>query len=996
MSPSKLTLTILVLLLYFNVTGQKRIIKFQNISYENGISNNRVNNIIQDRDGFLWFSTRIGIDKYNGLTARTYLLPSERVEVNTLLQDKSDRIWAATTRGLFYYDPEKDNFERWSSSDTSIDHYLESGIPDLLEMGDGNLWCTTTNGAIISLSPDHQKGTLVHQIPKDGANRDTDYATDLLLDENGNIWIATGKGKLWVYTDTEFNATGFTGNTAHINTLGMDREGYLWIGTNGNGLFKYDTAKKTTVHYLESNRANSKGISNNIVLDILVDGNNRVWIGTDGGGLNLYLREENAFYVFMQNTYYDYPIADNSILDIYEGADKVIWLGTVHGGVSYFKDHILIHHVPPPDIAFNQMDEQGSQILEASNGDIWITAGRNGLRRYDIRTGKVSVFIDDPQNDADLSGNNILSLHEDDLNRIWIGTLRGGLNIYDTKNNTFLSAEDKFNCTSIFAMEKDRDGNIWVGTDTGIKIYSPELKIVKTYHTDTERNLNSNHISSLYKDIKGDMWVGTTLGLSVFKKDTVLSYRSDKTDPHTLSGDRVISIAEDDDLSILIGTYGYGLNRYHRGSDRFTRIGKAEGLEANVIGGIFLDRDRNIWCSTNLGLSKILSDGTIENYNAQHGVQSFSGGSAIISKDNFIFMGGHIGLTYFKASELKPNNTAPPKVFFTSGRVLGEQGSREIRLENKANDHITLKPGDELLSVHFSSSDYWTPKDNDYAYLLEGLHKEWQIIGNIQLLTFSNLNPGEYLLKINSVQNIGQDDTSMARIGITVLPSLWQRTWVRLLIVLFGAFSVVLFINWRLSQANRQKKRLRLLVESKTEEIKAQQIKVHQGEIALLKIEKENQELNQKKLKEDLNFKTEELTNYTLRTVHKNNLLNEIKNSLLVEIKEGTPRKASLDKIVSLIDDSLILDGDWENFYNLFNQINTNFIPNLRNYCPQLSDREIRLCALIKLNFNSQHIATLFGISLSSVKVARHRLRKKLNIAENISFEEFFETLDPS
>src|SRR5690606_36981236 len=137
------------------------------------------------------------------------------------------------------------------------------------------------------------------------------------------------------------------------------------------------------------------------------------------------------------------------------------------------------------------------------------------------------------------------------------------------------------------------------------------------------------------------------------------------------------------------------------------------------------------------------------------------------------------------------------------------------------------------------------------------------------------------------------------------------------------------------------------------------------------------------KLKEELDFKTGELTNYTLRTIHKNDLLTEIKDHLLVETKEKQPNKSNLTKIISLIEDSLKLDEDWENFYNLFNQIHTTFIKDLKDYCPKLTDREIRLCALIKLNFNSQHIATLFGISLSSVKVSRHRLRKKLNIASD-------------
>ena len=240
---------------------------------------------------------------------------------------------------------------------------------------------------------------------------------------------------------------------------------------------------------------------------------------------------------------------------------------------------------------------------------------------------------------------------------------------------------------------------------------------------------------------------------------------------------------------------------------------------------------------------------------------------------------------------------------------------------------------------------------------------------------------------------MAQPNISHPTITITVLPTFWQKAWVRVVLVLIGILLVLLFIKWRLATIKRQQQHLELLVASKTEEVKAQQEKAHQSEITLLTVEKENQKLNQQKLLEELNFKTEELTNYTLRTVHKNNLLNQIKDNLLQETKGSTIKKSNLKKIVDLIDDSLMLDEDWENFYHLFNQIHTTFIKNLKDYCPQLSDREIRLCALIKLNFMSQHIATLFGISLSSVKVARHRLRKKLKIKESENFKDFFETI---
>ncbi|GGW26559.1 ligand-binding sensor domain-containing protein [Arenibacter certesii] len=989
----KLTVPLLFVLFCINGFTQDRIIQFQKITFEDGISDNRINNIIQDKEGFIWFVTPLGIDKYDGQKFKTYLLPNENDQANDLLQDSTGIIWAATSSGLFYFDVEKDCFERFSSSDQSINNSINGYIISLMEANNGTLWCTNANSEIMALSPNSNNETIIHKMPLGESENSISNGTDLFQDENGVIWISTSRGDVFKYQESTFSQINLQNNDIYINAISKDQEGHLWIGTNGNGLFRYNTKDSTSVHYTTSNNTRMNSISNNFILDLLVDKDNNVWIGTDGGGLNLYQQDENKFFAFKQNTYTNYPIADNSILSIFQGSNNIMWVGTVHGGASYFKNHITISHIPPSKLAFDQIDEQGSQLLEASNGDIWITAGRNGLRRYNPQNGKVTVFIDTPAKDDDLSGNNIISLLEDDQERIWIGTYRGGLNIFDTKNNTFLHAENRFEAKAIFAIEKNNYGEVWVGTSSGIYIYDSDLKVVRTINTDNTNNLNANFITALYNDIKGEMWVGTNLGLNVFKSDTVLSYTSDKTTPHSLSGNRIRSITEDEDLSLLIGTYGHGLNRYDRSNNKFTRIGKEEGMEANIIGDVFLDRDKNIWCSTNLGLSKIKRNGTVENFGLRYGVHSYRGGSAIITKSNHILMGGRLGLSYFKASELNENNTGTPKVFFTSGTILGGNGTRDLIIDSKGNNHITLTPDDNILSINYSSSDYWNPKKNNYAYKLEGLNDDWQIIGNQQALTFSNLKPGTYSLKVNSAKNIDKDDSSLASIGITVLPTFWQKTWIRILSVLVGFLLVLSFIKLRLSAIKKQQERLESLVASKTEEVKNQQEKVHQSEIALLQAEKDNQELTQKKLIEELNFKTEELTNYTLRTVHKNHLLSEIKSNLLKETKETTPKKRNLEKIIDLIDDSLMLDEDWENFYNLFNQIHTTFIKDLKNNCPHLTDRELRLCALIKLNFNSQHIATLFGISLSSVKVARHRLRKKLNISENESYEDFFSKL---
>lgn len=978
----------------WKVQSQNRIIQFQNISVENGISDNRVNNILQDKEGYLWISTRLGIDRYSGQSTKAYHLLKEHIEVNHMLQDAEGRVWAATTGGLYLFDRKKDQFEKWPAVDIGFYDLLDGNILDILQLDNGSFWCATASGRIVLFSIENGTGEIILNLTSDENRGGINYPTCLIQDRNCTIWMGTRQGEVLKYEDSKFTTINYSTSNSptSINAIAMDGSDQLWIGTKGNGLFKYNDKNGSTNQYTRPGNSKIRRTSDNIVLSLLVDNDNNLWIGTDGGGLYMYSPKENEFTNFLYNRESSFPLADNSVLALYQGEDHVIWAGTVHGGVSFFKNNVNIRQIPPSDLAFTKADVQGSEILEASNGDIWLSAGRDGLRRYNPETQKVNVFIDDVDNNNDLNGDNILSLFEDDQRRIWIGTLNGGLNIYDYQSNKFLKAEGSLDSKATFAIQKDADGNIWVGSNSGIRVYDPGLRIIKKYTVETTPSLCSNVITCLYRDVKGDMWAGTALGLNVFKKDTVTAYHSIKDDPSTLSANRIVSIAEGDDLSVLIGTYGYGLSRYKRSTDNFERIGKDEGLEGNIIEGIFMDKNRNIWCSTDLGLSKISSDRSIDNFGSKDGVQVFRGGSAIINSKDEIVLGGPFGLLFIKPADLKAESPIAPKIFFTSVSLVAENGERNIPLTSKTKNKAIMGPDASLLTIEYSDSDFWNRNSDHYKYRLEGLNGVWQPVGDQQLITFSNLPPGDYTLEVGSTKNYGNDIAKNAVLDITVLPSFWQKSWVHFFIAILFCSLLIALYKWRLSINEKQHYKLQKLVATKTKEVKKQQEEVYQTRISLLNAEKENQNLNQDRLKDELNFKTEELTNITLRTIQKNHLLTEIKGKLLEE-PNGEVSDENLKNIIELIDDSLTFDKDWEHFYHLFNQTNPTFIKNLKTQTFDLSDREIRLCALIKLNFKSEHIATLFGISLSSVKVARHRLRKKMNIQENDNFQDFFNRL---
>ena len=278
-----------------------------------------------------------------------------------------------------------------------------------------------------------------------------------------------------------------------------------------------------------------------------------------------------------------------------------------------------------------------------------------------------------------------------------------------------------------------------------------------------------------------------------------------------------------------------------------------------------------------------------------------------------------------------------------------------------------------------------------YFYKLEGLNNQWHSLNKRKSLTFSNLAPGEYKLHVAAKNGTGELSLQEANIQFQVLPSFWQRREVQIFLLLITGLAILFLANWRNRNIRKQRDNFKNIVAIRTKEVEKEKDRAYKNELELLETERQNEQLKQKRLSDELHFKTEELTNSTLRTVHKNNLLVEIKEDFIAEGKKNAGHKKFFKNIVEKIDDSLAIDTEWKQFYTIFHQVHPGFIPSLKEETPSLTDRELRLCALIKLNFPSQQIATLFGISLNSIKVARYRLRKKLKIEEGVSFEEFFD-----
>lgn len=977
--------------------AQEPVLQFKTLGIENGFSDSRIFEIVQAENGIVWTASRLGINRYDGTTVEEYRLP-DHLEINDLVKDDGD-IFVATSKGLYIYQKKEGKFIPLSPSNPKKP-WTQNAFHKILRAAKGGFWLAG-NGGKFYWCNSLKSPTEFKEFDINALTSSFKYSsiTAMAGGKDGKLWIGTSRGELFSFEAAEKRVRKLreVDNDAPINDLMIDQSHHLWIATNGNGLFSYHTKEKTVLQYQKRKPNEGKSIDNNVVLCLLEGQKNRIYIGTDGGGINLFQPQTKQFTYFKQGEG-KFDIQDNAILCFSRGMNNLIWAGTVHGGISLFKDQIDVYNISPEQLNFGE-DKQGSKILEDAAGNFWITAGRDGLRKYNPKTKKTKTFVVQEPLGNGLRGNIVLSLYQDDRDRIWMGTLRNGINVYSVDAEKFITVPGGESLNGVYSITKGMDATIWVGTSSGVVVLNEDLQVVNRINTTTCKPLSSNVVTSIYKDVKGDMWVGTRDGLNLFSAEGKYkkSFYASARDRTSLSGNYILSIAEGPDLSIYVGTYGFGLNRFSRRFHNFKRMGAEEGLQGNIVRGILRDARDNIWLSTNLGMSQITKD-TIINYGVLEGVPPFHGGAASLGSDGHIYFAGNYGLSSFKPEALK-KESPQPFVFFTNVKVTGRNEDEFLNPESlprntAKNPEVVLLPSYRLFTANFSSTAYLDPENSHYYYKLKGLDNEWHALGNQKSISFSNLAPGDYTLYISTSQSLQTENVQKASLALHIKPSLWQRESVRALAILVTLFMVFFVVSWRNRNIKKQRDKLKDLVAIRTDEVEREKDRAYKNELELLEKEKQNEQLKQKRLHDELGFKTEELTNSTLRSVSKNKLLNQIKDELSKEVKKDKKRKVQLQPLINKIKDSLAIDTEWKSFYNLFHQVHPNFIQSLKDYAPSLTDRELRLCALIKLSFPSKQIATLFGISLSSVKVARHRLRKKLNIPPHISFEEFFDHYD--
>ncbi len=780
------------LISWSNISAQVDII-FNHLTIDDGLSQSSVTCILQDNNGFLWFGTQDGLNRYDGYNFKIFKNnPGDSSSLNnnfifSIIEDQSGVLYIETQGGDFHqYNPQSESFQIINKDQIDFGKANVRSVGAVLYESNGIKW-------IGGLS----KGTGLERI-------DTKSGTSKVFKHNQADPSSLSDDKVY--------------------SIFRDRAGNLWVGTF-NGLDKLDESTGKFIHY-RNNPKDPASLSDNWVWPIFEDSRGYLWVGTVRGGLCVFDPASNSFYNYKNDSSDPTSINDNFVFSIYEDRGGVMWVGTNLNGINYFNPltQAFEHFNYDPKNKNSLTDDVVFSMLADRQGNYWIGTQSGGLNKFDYNKKIFTHYLENPLNTNGLLSNSIQSLLEDKSGNIWIGTYSSGLNALNPETGVFTrythnpSNPNSLSDNRIYSLVEDKTGNIWIGTYGGglNKLDRSSGKFFRyQFDENDSTSISSNATWSLALDDDGNLWIGTFGGgvnVLNLQNQTFTYFKNNPDDSTSIVDDSIIRIFKDSKGNMWIGTTK-GLCRYSRETNSFKNYSEENGLANNFVYGILEGINGNLWISTNNGLSKFNPiKETFKNYYAQDGLQGNEFNQNAFAKDyksGRLLFGGPNGFNVFNPEKVRGNMFVPPVVYTHYIRYNSddEEGKPIFEKGISVRDSILVTYKDNIVTFQFAALSYYNSSDNQYRYKLEGFNENWIQLGKNHTVTFTNLSPGDYKLIVTGSNNDGLWNDEGRSLFIEVTPP-WWRTNIAYAIYVITFFSFLYGV--RRVEINRREQKTKL------------------------------------------------------------------------------------------------------------------------------------------------------------------------------------------
>ena len=818
-------------------------LKFKHISNEQGLSNSTIESIFQDSRGFVWFGTRDGLNRYDGYQMTIYrhdTRDSNSISDNYIryiYEDPNHIIWIGTINGLNKFNASSNNFTRFKHNPADLKSLSNNLVTCINSEPNGDLWISTFGGGL-NLFRQKQKDFVHFRHNSNESNSLSDDRINYLYrDSKNNFWIGTENGlNLFNKKNSSFSYYENSTDISHIkanNVLRVieeDLKGNLWLGTEDNGLFLFNTIKKAFRHFRHQEKE-PFSLASNLVRSILCDKKGNIWIGSVNGGLDLFNDSGNSFFHY-QNVPDDiFSLSQRTVSALFEDNQGNLWVGTHRGGVNLYTPNTEKFALYRQESEANSLSYNDVKAFcEDSKGNIWIGTDGGGLNFFDQKTKNYYHYKYDPYNAKSIGSNEVLHVMEDSEGNLWASTWGGGLNLLNRSTGNFTryinNPADKNSISSNYIQKvfEDHNKNLWIATYYGgLNLFNRKTKQFTRIVADEEQqtSLFGNNVVSVNEDKSGNLWIGTDDGglncLNAATKSFLHYFNNEEKLPDL----RIIFIDSKD--RVWVGQAGLYL--FDPKKNSFSLYTDKAGLSNEFIKGITEDKNGIFWIATSNGLTKF-NPGTFEfkKYNTADGLQSleFEANAYLKTRGEQMFFGGVNGFNSFYPENINVNKFIPP-VYITDFQIFNEKinpGEKNSPLQNdiSVTKTITLSYKQSSFSFGFAALNYTASQNNQYAYRLGGLDKNWNYVGNERKASYTNLSPGKYIFYVKASNNDGVWNELGTSVTIIITPPFWNTWWFETIAIILIGAGIMTFYQFR------RKLELRRLEEKKREEMHQEQL----------------------------------------------------------------------------------------------------------------------------------------------------------------------------
>lgn len=825
------TTLVLFLLLNHSVSYSQNF-KFKHLSSDQGLSQASVQTIIQDKDGFMWFATQDGLNRYDGFHFKVFKnnpLDSKSISSNviySLFEDEDGLIYIGTKEtGMSVYNKYTETFTNYKSSDRKTD-LPSSSVRSICSSTKDELLVGTENGLCI-----FNKKTKTFQtiIPK---NTDKPfYIMKLLKTTTGKLLIAAPRFGIYEYkpiTKTlepfyipeNLNNPKFDFYNVALTSM-EQKDNFLFVGSFNGGVYKINVSTGELINHINFIK---DGELLNQIKDIKSQPNSNNILFASFGGFIVYNTRFNTYSIIKNNPSENTSLINNMLLSVFVDKTNTIWLGTYFNGidVSINLNLKFQHYLVDSRPNFNSIN----CFLETDKNSYYI-GNDIGIYEYSFKNKKILHQVEIEKNTKTI----VQCLFEDKSHNILIGTAYKGLILYNpiTKKITKI-LDSYFKNSSILKIIADNDGKLWIITNNeGIfSISNSVYNVAKQYNQN--EGLCSNKIISAYFDTsKNDLWLGTDGGgICIFnianlsKKVSTINF-SHSDSKNSISSNVINDITKDKKGIYWIATNN-GLNSYNAKTKTFHSYTETNGLSNNTIWTINRDNEDNLWLSTTNGLSKFNAykknkDGSsFKNYNVIDGLQAreFNQGASLVCKDGSILVGGLAGFNYFDPKNITDNKLIPKPYIFSFSR----QGI-EIVMDSSMiyKKYIELPANQNFFGFELIAQNYLAPEQTKFMYQLEGKDVAWSSPSSMRFPAYTSLEGGTYIFKVKACNSDGIWNEEPYQIIIKIIPP-WYKTTLFYILASILIFSIVFgFITYKTNLVKKENRLLENKVTERTREL---------------------------------------------------------------------------------------------------------------------------------------------------------------------------------